>query len=568
MRYTIGVDLGTTYSAAAIGTPGDGGGRVDIATLGHSAAVVPSVVLVRDDGEILVGEAAERRAVTEPTRVAREFKRRLGDPTPIILGGTPYGAETLTAHLLRHVVRTVSQQRGAEPDVVVVTHPANYGPFKLDLMREATRLADVGEVEFLAEPEAAALHYAGQDRLDPGSVLAVYDFGGGTFDAAVLRTTETGFEMLGTPEGMERLGGIDFDQAILTFVRDALGGAIDELDRSEPTTANALARLREDCRRAKEALSTDTDADIPVILPNLHTEVRITRAEFESMIRPRVTETIESLGRAVRSTGLDMDAVTKVLLVGGTSRIPLVADMIGAETGRPVALDAHPKHAIPEGAAKAALGMLAEHPADSAVTAPASAEESAVATRQPLAPSDEGPGRRRWLVAGGVGAAVVLGSTALAVAGGGSDDESEGPSTTAAPSITAAPATTGPGVTTPSVPEGTVVFAGQFTKTPVDQYPARENRITLRLDTDTGTVSGDFTYGWNQDGSELTFSGPLKGTSGPGGAVTGTGGPEGKSTFETRFSKGDPEPPTGTITDDRGQTWEFLVTAGIPTGGS
>src|SRR5262245_44634648 len=97
MTYTLGVDLGTTYSAAAIAR----GGRVEIVTLGTTAPVIPSVVVLRDDGEVLVGEAADRRSLTEPTRTAREFKRRLGDPTPIVLGGTPYGAEALMAHLLR-----------------------------------------------------------------------------------------------------------------------------------------------------------------------------------------------------------------------------------------------------------------------------------------------------------------------------------------------------------------------------------------------------------------------------------------------------------------------------------
>ena len=115
MSYVLGIDLGTTYSAAAVFE----NNRAEIVQLGTRQATIPSVVLLRDDGEVLVGEAAERRALAEPERVAREFKRRLGDPVPLILGGTPYGAEALMAHLLRWIVATVSQQKGGPPDVVV-----------------------------------------------------------------------------------------------------------------------------------------------------------------------------------------------------------------------------------------------------------------------------------------------------------------------------------------------------------------------------------------------------------------------------------------------------------------
>lgn len=231
--YVVGIDLGTTFTAAAVATDE----RAEIVSLGHTSAVVPSVVMVRADGEVLVGEAAERRAASEPSRVGREFKRRLGDPVPLVLGGTPFGAEALTANLLRSVYDRVVEQQGAPPDAVVITHPANYGEYKLDLVREAIRLADVPNTQLLSEPEAAATHYGEQDRLEVGDAVAVYDFGGGTFDAAVLRVGGAGFEILGTPEGMERLGGIDFDQAVYAHVMTMLGEAADDLDPNDPATA-------------------------------------------------------------------------------------------------------------------------------------------------------------------------------------------------------------------------------------------------------------------------------------------------------------------------------------------
>ncbi len=348
MDYGLGIDIGTTFSAAAISTCD----ATEVFFLGARTATIPSVVVVREHGEVLVGEAAERRALAEPARSAREFKRRLGDPTPIFLGGVPYGAESLTAHLLRAVVEQVAERQGGRPARIALTHPATYREYKLDLMRLAVGQADIGEVTFVSEPDAAARYYASQDRLDDGCVVAVYDFGGGTFDATVVRKNGDAFELLGTPEGMERIGGVDFDEALLAHVDESLGGALGALDVEDPATRAALARLREECRHAKEALSSDTDVNIPVALPNLSTEVRVTRSGFEALIRPRVSETIEALQRAVRSAGLGMDDVTRVLLVGGTSHIPLVRQMVRDATGRPVALDAHPKHSVSLGAAQ------------------------------------------------------------------------------------------------------------------------------------------------------------------------------------------------------------------------
>ena len=347
MAYALGIDLGTTYSAAA--TARDD--RVEIFQLGERAATIPSIVVLRADGEVLTGDAAERRSLGEPTRTAREFKRRLGDPTPIILGGTPYGAEALLAHLLRAIVARVSEQSGGAPDAIVVTHPASYGAYKIDLLEQAVRQADIANVTLLTEPEAAAVHYAQQERVPVGAVIAVYDFGGGTFDATMLRKTESGFEQLGRPEGMERLGGIDFDEALFRRVMTMVQATGAEVNANDPATLAAIARLREECRRAKEALSSDTDATIAVVLPGLQTEMRLTREEFEEMIRPRITETIGALGRAAKSAGLDFDGVDRILLVGGSSRIPLVAEMVREATGRPIAVDAHPKHSMALGAA-------------------------------------------------------------------------------------------------------------------------------------------------------------------------------------------------------------------------
>ncbi|MCP5028406.1 MAG: Hsp70 family protein [Actinomycetia bacterium] len=352
MVYQLGVDLGTTYTAAAVSRDG----LVQIVELGNRTATIPSVVFLKEDETILTGEAATRRAVSEPGRVAREFKRRIGDPTPLLLGGTPYSAESLSAKLLQWVIARVSEVEGAPPDRVALTHPANWGPYKLDLLHQAIRLADLEDVVTLTEPEAAAIHYATLERIEPGMVVAVFDLGGGTFDATILRKNESGYDFLGRPEGIERLGGIDFDEAVFAFVSQAVGGAVQELDFTDPAGLAAVARLRAECVDAKEALSSDTEVTVPVVLPTVQTEVRLTRSEFEQFVRPSLADTVGAMQRAVRGADLKLDDIDLVLLVGGSSRIPLVGQMVAGELGRPVAVDAHPKHSIALGAARAAAG--------------------------------------------------------------------------------------------------------------------------------------------------------------------------------------------------------------------
>ena len=299
MAYSLGIDLGTTLSAAA--TARDG--LIEIVQLGEQTTTMPSIVVVRADVEVLVGDAAERESANEPARTARGFKRRLGDPNPIVLGGKPYGAEALLAHLLRAIVARVSEEAGGPPDAIVLTHPASYGPDKIALLEGAVRQAGIENVTFLTEPEAAAIHDDQRDPLTVGSVVAVYDFGGGTFDAAILRKTETGFEEIGTSEEMEHLGGIDFDEAFSSSVVGFVSANGIAVDADDPATAAALVRLREEGRRAKEALSSESETTVHVDLPGFQTELPLTREDFEDLIRPHIAETIGALGPGHRERG-------------------------------------------------------------------------------------------------------------------------------------------------------------------------------------------------------------------------------------------------------------------------
>ena len=348
MPYRLGVDLGTTFTAAAV----TDGSEPTVIGLGNRALQIPSVLFLKSDGEFLVGEAAERRGLTEPDRLAREFKRRIGDHVPIMVAGAPFSPQALTSHLLRWVVDSVTEQMGESPNEVVLTHPANWGPFRLELLDQVAVMAGIGPARRCTEPEAAAAQYAAQTRVAPGDKVAVYDLGGGTFDACVLEKTETAFRGLGAPEGVEHLGGIDFDEAVLRHVLTALNAASESLDPDDPAVTVGLARLRRDCVEAKEALSVDVDTLVPVALPGLSTTVRVTRAEFELMIRPELAETIAAMGRALRSAHVEPSELHSILLVGGSSRIPLVSEMLHREFSVPTALDTHPKHDVALGSVR------------------------------------------------------------------------------------------------------------------------------------------------------------------------------------------------------------------------
>jgi len=349
MQYGLGIDLGTTQTAAAVRVDG----RIEIVRLGGRRAEIPSLVFVRPDGGLLIGEAAERRGQAEPGRLAREFKRRIGDPVPILAGGVPFSAHALTAKLLRHVLDMVAGLQDGPPAVLAVTHPANWGPYKREQLDQALRLADTGPVLLRTEPEAAALQHATARRIGPGETVAVYDLGGGTFDAAVLRRDGEGFQLLGEPEGIEQLGGADFDEAVFGHVLGMLGTRVEGLDPDEPDVVAALARLRRDCVEAKEALSFDTEVMIPVALPGVHTRVRLNRSELESMIAPALADTVTAMHRALRSAGVAPGDLEAVLLAGGSSRIPLIGQLLSTAFDRPVVADPHPEHSIAMGAAVA-----------------------------------------------------------------------------------------------------------------------------------------------------------------------------------------------------------------------
>ncbi|TDO47266.1 YVTN family beta-propeller protein [Kribbella sp. VKM Ac-2527] len=402
MGYRLAVDLGTTFTAAA--SSGDGGAPVMLG-LGNRALQVPSVLYLQEDGEFLVGEAAERHVGDDPSRLVREFKRRLGDPVPLLVAGKPFSAQALLAKMLSWVVARATERLGAPPDEVVLTYPADWGAYKRDLVDQVIALADIGPAITCPEPQAAAIQYAAGAQLATGDRIVIYDLGGGTFDVCVMERADNGFAILGTPEGIDQLGGVDFDEAVFQHVVGVLGPAIEELDPDTAEGRTALARLRRDCVEAKEALSADVDTLIHVALPDRSTSVRLTRAELETLIAPVLDQTLQATTRALRTAGTTTDQLTAIVLVGGSSRIPLVSHLLQAEFSTPIALDTHPKHDIAMGAARF--------------------EVNPPTTVLPVVPAVErevAPGTRRAIAIAGAAAAVACVATAVVLLTTGDGD--------------------------------------------------------------------------------------------------------------------------------------------------
>jgi cell division ATPase FtsA len=351
--YWLGIDLGTTYTAAAICWPVRDGLEVQVVPLSNHSHAIPSVLFLPGDGSVVPGEGAQRRALTDPERVVREFKSRIGDDIPMLVSGSPYFAHDLAAEFVAWLWQYVVEREGQRPDGIALTCPASWGPYKTGLFQRAVQDAGMGHVAILSEPQAAAISYASRERVEVGATLAVYDLGGGTFDAAVVRKdSPTQFTVLGQPEGIEHLGGLSFDEVLFEHVCAAAGVVLEDMDPHDPDLAAEVARLRRECTEAKEALSADTDVTIPVALGSVRQRVRVTRAELEEMIRPDLDRTIDVMHRALGSAGVGPAELDAILLIGGSSRIPLVSQLIAGEFGRAPAIDADPKVAVAMGAAR------------------------------------------------------------------------------------------------------------------------------------------------------------------------------------------------------------------------
>jgi molecular chaperone DnaK len=349
--WQLGIDFGTSNTVAAIASP-HGVSVVDIESNGQSR--MPSSVFLTEDGDILVGTAAQHQAVFAPERFEPTPKRCLGEDE-IFLGTEMVPVTTLIAGVLRRVFVEACRQRGETlPDAVRLTHPATWGQARLSLLDEAARRAGLPPVQFVAEPVAAAVWIAGAATTN-GDHIAVYDFGGGTFDAAVLRRFGKTFEVAGPPVGRDPLGGEDIDRRIIDYIGTMVSDEAPEewqALRDPPDVAwrRRAAALRMEVQRAKETLSEVNSCQLWI--PGLERELQLTRPELEKLIAADIDACTDTLLTALSDASVEPETLHGLYLVGGSSRIPLVAESLWRRVGvRPLVQDS-PKSVVALGAAR------------------------------------------------------------------------------------------------------------------------------------------------------------------------------------------------------------------------
>ena len=251
------------------------------------------------------------------------------------------------------VVEAVAEREGGQPAGISVAVPVTWGGHRSGLVSAALSREISGEVQLISEPEAAARHYEATSPLQPGHALAVYDLGGGTFDAVILRKDDDGgVRIVGEPLGIADFGGADFDDIVLRHAIAAAGLSAAGL-AADPAARVGLATLRRECVEAKEALSFDSEAVVPLLVGQVNSTVRLTRSEFEEMIEDGVERTIDVLATALETAGVDSAELDAILLTGGSSRIPRIAELLSERFDRPIAIDADPKAIVALGAARA-----------------------------------------------------------------------------------------------------------------------------------------------------------------------------------------------------------------------
>ncbi|WP_295837983.1 Hsp70 family protein [uncultured Microbacterium sp.] len=353
--YFLAIDVGTSRTAAATARSAPDGTLVAAPLpLGRNADSTPTTVFVSDSG-LLFGDAAERRGTAQPERLVREFKRRIGDDVPIVAADRRFSPQDLYALVVGWVIGTAVEREGQHPAGIAVSVPVTWGEYRTRLVQDAIGRLGWNDVQVITEPEAAARHYESTHPLDSDRALAVYDFGGGTFDTVILRKTRDGHvDFVGSPVGIPDLGGADFDDIVLRHTVRAAGIPASAMAgvATDAGVRMALASLRRECVDAKESLSFDGEAVVPVLIGDGHGAVRLTRAEFEDMIEPEIERTVEVLEMALEQSGLTAADLDAILLTGGTSRIPRVAQLLSERFDRPIAIDADPKAIIALGAAR------------------------------------------------------------------------------------------------------------------------------------------------------------------------------------------------------------------------
>ncbi len=322
-------------------------------SLGIEGDSASSAVFVDEDGALFFGDTAEEMSVSTPGRLVREFAHDVGDDVPLVVGDHAVTADDLFARVCAWIVDEVTTAEGGRPALIAVTHPASWGGHRLSRMRAALERAGIDGPLLITESEASAANLEASHPLEPGQLLAVYDLGGTRFDARVLRRRSEGrYQVVGEQVGIEHLGGANFDDALLRHVM--IGAALGDDEASR----RAITGTRREAVRAKELLSSAGDAAVQLTIPSGAVSVRVTRSEFESMIDADLDRTVEALDLAIESTDTQSDRLEAILLTGGSSRIPLVAQRLSERFDLPILADADPQATTALGAARIARDRL------------------------------------------------------------------------------------------------------------------------------------------------------------------------------------------------------------------
>jgi formylglycine-generating enzyme required for sulfatase activity/actin-like ATPase involved in cell morphogenesis len=350
----LGIDFGTCYSSAAFMLDGTLERVKDSRKLGYS---FPSSIYASKEGEILVGHTADYQRNKDPNRYRREFKRDLGRDIPYFLGDRQLLPENLIAEVLRKLKSEADQMvkaKGREPITsAVITVPATYQEHKRSLMKNAAQAAGFARVELLEEPVATAIYYAQHHKIEENEIILVYDLGGGTFDATLMQKQGMGYKLLVMPVGLERCGGVDFDFKIYQDLKqncsDALRGLLDP-QRHDTEALRARLMVSDWCREAKHQLSeVSTFEDM---LPGFFSEFyQLSRENFNGMIKSYIDETIQLCEQLSKEAGISWERIDRILLVGGSCRIPYVQQALEQEFQRPVFRADEPELAVCMGAA-------------------------------------------------------------------------------------------------------------------------------------------------------------------------------------------------------------------------
>ena len=348
MAKVIGIDLGTTNSCVAVL---EGGEPVVIANA-EGMRTTPSVVGFKKDGERLVGETAKRQAVTNPDRTVSSIKRHMGENYKVTIDGKDYTPQEISAMILTKLKNDAEAYLGEKVTEAVITVPAYFSDSQKQATKDAGRIAGLDVKRIINEPTAASLAY-GLDKEEGSHKILVYDLGGGTFDVSILELGDGVFEVLAT-NGDTKLGGDDFDEVIMNWLADDFARQ-NGVDLRQDKMA--LQRLKEAAEKAKKELSSaqTTNINLPFISVSadgpLHLNVDLTRAKFNQLTEHLVQRTIEPMHKAMRDAGVTNADLAKVILVGGSTRIPAVQEAVKSVTGKEPFKGINPDECVAVGAA-------------------------------------------------------------------------------------------------------------------------------------------------------------------------------------------------------------------------